>query len=156
MKAPGVEEFNTIEDLDSESKYLVHKAKDATLHSYAPYSKFNVGAALMLEDGSIVTGSNQENASYPLCMCAERVALYTAATMHPNKRITKLAVVAHKKNHKELTSATSCGACAQVMLEFESRQKKSFEVIMLGPDNKWVKCKSVSQLLPFGFTKDSL
>ncbi|MEJ0033109.1 MAG: hypothetical protein WDO15_23470 [Bacteroidota bacterium] len=70
--------------------------------SYAPYSKFNVGAALMLEDGTIVTGSNQENASYPLCMCAERVALYTAATVHPNKKITKLAVVAHKKITKNL------------------------------------------------------
>jgi cytidine deaminase len=156
MKGPGVEHFKSIEDLDSESKYLVHKAKEATVHSYAPYSKFHVGAALMLEDGSIVTGSNQENASYPLCMCAERVALYTAATMHPNKKITKLAVVAHKKNHKELTSATSCGACAQVMLEFETRQKKTFEVIMLGPDDKWLKCGSVSELLPLGFTKDSL
>jgi cytidine deaminase len=156
MKGPRVEEFATIEDLDAESKYLVHKAKEATLHSYAPYSKFHVGAALMLEDGSIVTGSNQENASYPLCMCAERVALYTAATMHPGKKVTKLAVVAHKKNHKELTSATSCGACAQVMLEFESRQKKPFEVIMLNADNKWVKCSSVSELLPFGFTKESL
>jgi cytidine deaminase len=156
MKALGVERFKNIEDLDSESKYLVHKAKDATLHSYAPYSKFHVGAALMLDDGSIVTGSNQENASYPLCMCAERVALYTAATMHPNKKITKLAVVAHKKNHKELTSATSCGACAQVMLEFETRQHKTFEVIMLGADDQWLKCSSVSELLPLGFTKDSL
>jgi cytidine deaminase len=156
MKATSVEQFKNIEDLDSESKYLVHKAKDATLHAYAPYSKFQVGAALMLEDGTIVTGSNQENASYPLCMCAERVALYTAATMHPDKRITKLAVVAHKKNHKELTSATSCGACAQVMLEFEHRQNKPFEVIMLGTDNQWLKCSSVSALLPMGFTKDSL
>jgi len=156
MKSPSVEQYQTVEDLDAESKYLVHKAKDATQHSYAPYSKFNVGAALMLDDGTIVTGSNQENASYPLCMCAERVALYTAATMHPNKRITKLAVVAHKKNHKELTPATSCGACAQVMLEFEARQNKPFEVIMMGPDNKWLKCNSVGVLLPMGFTKDSL
>lgn len=156
MKAPAVEQFKNIEDLDSESKYLVHKAKDATQHSYAPYSKFHVGSALMLDDGTIVTGSNQENASYPLCMCAERVALYNAASLHPNKRITKLAVVAHKKNHKELTPATSCGACAQVMLEFEHRQNKPFEVIMLGPDNQWLKCSSVSALLPMGFTKDSL
>jgi cytidine deaminase len=156
MKATVVERFKTVEDLDAESKYLVHKAKDATQHSYAPYSKFHVGAALILEDGTIVTGSNQENASYPLCMCAERVALYNAATMHPDKQIKKLAVVAHKKNHKELISATSCGACAQVMLEFETRQNKPFEVIMLGPDNQWIKCNSVSALLPMGFTKDSL
>lgn len=156
MKAPTVEKFKSIEELDSESKYLVHKAKDATLLSYAPYSKFHVGAALILEDGTIVTGSNQENASYPLCMCAERVALYNAATMHPNKTITKIAVVAHKKSHKELTSATSCGACAQVMLEFEHRQEKPMQVVMLAPDGQWLKCSSVSALLPMGFTKDSL
>jgi cytidine deaminase len=156
MKSSTIERFNSVEELDSESKYLVHKAKDATLTSYAPYSKFNVGAALMLDDGTIITGSNQENASYPLCMCAERVALYTAATLHPNKKITKLAVVAHKKNHKELTPATSCGACAQVMLEFEARQDKPFQVIMLAQDNHWIKCSSVSVLLPMGFTKDSL
>ena len=156
MKSPIVERFKSLEDLDSESKYLVHKAKDATQHSYAPYSKFHVGTALILEDGTVVCGSNQENASYPLCMCAERVALYTAANSHPGKRIMKLAVVAHKKNHKELTSATSCGACAQVMLEFEHRQGKPFEVIMLAPDDQWLKCSSVAALLPLGFTKDSL
>lgn len=156
MKAPIVERFKTLEDLDSESKYLVHKAKDATQHSYAPYSKFHVGAAIILEDGTIISGSNQENASYPLCMCAERVALYTAANSHPGVRIMKLAVVAHKKNHKELTSATCCGACAQVMLEFEQRQGKSFEVIMLASDNQWLKCSSAAALLPLGFTKDSL
>lgn len=156
MKSPTVERFRSIDDLDQESKYLVHKAKEATSHSYAPYSKFHVGAALILEDGSIVVGSNQENASYPLCMCAERVALYTAANSHPDKKITKLAVVAHKKNHKELTSATCCGACAQVMLEFEHKQGKPFEVIMLASDDHWLKCSTVAALLPLGFTKDSL
>ena len=153
---PTVQRFKDLEELDSESKYLVHKAKEATTLSYAPYSKFHVGAAVMLDDGTVVTGSNQENASYPLCMCAERVALYTVATQHPGKVITKLAVVAHKKNHKELTSATSCGACAQVMLEFEHRQNKPFEVIMLEADNHWAKCSSVNVLLPHAFTKDSL
>jgi cytidine deaminase len=148
--------FETLEDLDSESKYLVHKAKEATLLSYAPYSKFNVGSALILEDGTLILGANQENAAYPLCMCAERVALYTAAIQHPGKRIMKMAVVAHKKNHKELTTATSCGACRQVMLEFEHRQKKAFEVIMLGPDEKWVKSVSASTLLPLDFNKDNL
>lgn len=156
MKGTGVEYIPTIEDLDAESKYLVHKAKEATAHSYAPYSKFQVGAALMLDDGTIVTGANQENASYPLCMCAERVALYTAAMQHPGRKIKKLAVVAHKKNHKELTTATSCGACAQVMLEFEYRQQQPMEVVMLGSDNRWVHCASVQALLPLGFTKDSL
>lgn len=143
--------YNHIEDLDSESKYLVHKAKEATAHSYSPYSKFCVGSAVILEDGTVVSGANQENASYPLCMCAERVALYAVAAQFPGKRIMKMAVVAHKKNHKELTPASSCGACRQVMLEFEQRQHKPIEVIMLGHEEKWIKCSSAQSLLPFGF-----
>jgi cytidine deaminase len=148
--------FSDIEELDSESKYLVHKAKEATTHAYAPYSKFHVGAALILDDGTLIGGANQENASYPLCMCAERVALYTASSVHPGKQIRKLAVVAHKKNHKELTVATPCGACRQVILEFEQRQHVPIEVVMLGPDEKWVKCASASSLLPLSFGKDNL
>ena len=151
-----IEYFDNIEDLDNESKYLVHKAKEATANSYSPYSKFQVGAALILEDGTVVTGSNQENASYPLCMCAERVALYSAAAQYPRKIITKLAVVAHKRNQKDLAPATSCGACAQVMLEFENRQKKPIEVVMFGPKEKWLKCSKVSVLLPYGFDKAHL
>ncbi len=150
------ESFETLEDLDNESKYLVHKAKEAAHHAYAPYSKFHVGSALILSDGTLVTGSNQENASYPLCMCAERVALYAATSAHPEKTILKMAVVAHKKNHKELIPATSCGACRQVMVEFEQRQSKPIEVIMLGPDNRWIKCSSSASLLPFNFSKDNL
>jgi cytidine deaminase len=150
------EVFSHIEELDAESKYLVHKAKEATQHAYAPYSKFQVGAALLLGDGTLITGSNQENASYPLCMCAERVALYTAAAQHPGKVITKMAIVAHKKNHKELVPATSCGACAQVLLEFEQRQRRNIELVMLGPGEQWLKCQTASQLLPHGFGKDSL
>ncbi|HNR73230.1 MAG: cytidine deaminase [Bacteroidetes bacterium OLB12] len=152
----GYETFKNLEELDNESKYLVHKAKEAAHHAYAPYSKFHVGAALMLEDGTVVTGSNQENASYPLCMCAERVALYTAASQHQGKRITKMAVVAHKKNHKELSAASSCGACRQVMAEFEERQHKPFEVIMHHTDSQWIKCASASLLLPLVFSGKSL
>ena len=150
-----IEYFNHLEDLDSESKYLAHKAKEATTHAYAPYSKFCVGAALILDDGTIVSGANQENAAYPLCMCAERVALYAASALHPEKKIMKLAVVAHKKNHKDLVAAACCGACRQVLIEFESRQDKPIELIMLGPDKKWIKTPSAASLLPFGFSKDS-
>jgi cytidine deaminase len=148
--------FNDIEELDNESKYLIHKAKEAASFAYAPYSKFHVGAAVILEDGTLVTGSNQENASYPLCVCAERIVLYTAATQHPNKRIMKMAVIAHRKNHKELSPATSCGACRQVMSEFEERQNKTFEVIMLKSKNEWIKCASAESLLPFVFKRNNL
>jgi len=150
------EQFEHLEDLDAESKYLVHKAKDATQHSYAPYSKFQVGAAVILDDGTVLSAANQENASYPLCMCAERIALYMAANLHPGKQIMKMAVVAHKKNHKEITPATSCGACRQVMLEFENRQDKPMEVVMFGAENKWFKFTSAASLLPLEFTRAHL
>ncbi len=128
-----LEYYSHLEDLDSESKYLAHKAKEAATHAYAPYSKFCVGAALMLDDGTIVTGANQENAAYPLCMCAERVTLYSSVAQHPEKKVLKLAVVAHKKNHKDLAPATCCGSCRQVLVEFETRQNRPIELIMLGP-----------------------
>lgn len=152
----GFSFFSHLEDLDSESKYLVHKAKEAAQLAYAPYSKFHVGAALLLKDGTLVLGANQENASYPLSMCAERVALYAAASQFPGKAIMKMAIIAQKKNHKELTSATSCGACRQVMLEFEMRQESPMEIIMLGQDNRWAKCSSVSSLLPLSFDSANL
>lgn len=145
-----------LEDLDLESKYLTHKAKDATTHAYAPYSKFQVGAAVLLEDGTIVTGTNQENAAYPSGMCAERVALYSAAAQHPEKIITKIAIVARRKGAKEIVPATSCGQCRQVMLEFEVRQGKPIEVIMQNQEHKWVKAVSAESLLPFCFTRSSL
>lgn len=145
-----------LEDQDAESKYLAHKAKDAASHAYAPYSKFNVGAALLLEDGTLVTGTNQENAAYPSGMCAERVALFTAAAQHPDVKITKIAVVAKKKGGKELLPATACGACRQVLLEFENRQQKPIEVVMYDQQHHWVKAPSAVSLLPFAFTKENL
>lgn len=145
-----------LENLDAESKYLAHKAKEAATHAYAPYSRFQVGAAVLLQDGSIVTGTNQENAAYPSGMCAERVALYSAMALHPERIITKIAVVAKRKSGKELTPATACGACRQVMVEFELRQEKPIEVIMQTEDHKWVKAHSAQALLPFSFTRGSL
>lgn len=145
-----------LEDLDLESKYLAHKAKDAATHAYAPYSKFLVGAAILLEDGTIVTGTNQENAAYPSGMCAERVALYSAIAQHPESIITKIAIIAKRKGGREPIPATPCGPCRQVMLEFELRQEKAIEVIMQKEDHKWVKAISAQSLLPFSFTKASL
>lgn len=147
---------NHLEDLDLESKYLVHKAKDATTHAYAPYSRFQVAAAVLLEDGTVVTGTNQENAAYPSGMCAERVALYAAVTQHPDRIITKVAVAARRKGTKELAPATSCGPCRQVMLEYEVKQAQPIEVIMLNEDHKWVKAPTAKSLLPFCFTRASL
>jgi cytidine deaminase len=152
----SITSFDQIDDLDSESKYLVHKAKEAAQHAYAPYSKFFVGAALILDDGAVITGCNQENASYPLCMCAERVALFTAASQSPGRHIKKIAIAAHKKNHKELVQAPPCGACRQVLIEMEQRQKENIQVVMLGSGEKWMVCPSASILLPHDFNMKSL
>lgn len=145
-----------LEDLDAESKYLAHKAKEAANHAYAPYSKFLVGAAVLLADGTVVTGTNQENAAYPSGMCAERVALYSAISQHPDGKIVKIAVTARKKTGKELMPATSCGSCRQVMLEFEAHQHKAIEIVMYDQHHHWIKAPSAASLLPFAFTRDSL
>jgi cytidine deaminase len=152
----GFTEFEHFEDLDSESKYLGHKAKDATTHAHAPYSKFLVGAAALLEDGTIVTGFNYENAALPSGLCAERVALMSVASQHPEKKITKLVIVAKRKGGKELIPATSCETCRQVMLEFEINQGIPYEVVMQNNDHKWLKVRSASDLLPFSYTPINL
>ncbi|HWA34402.1 MAG TPA: hypothetical protein VG737_09750, partial [Cyclobacteriaceae bacterium] len=97
-----------------------------------------------------------ENASYPLCMCAERVALYAASSQHPGKIVKKLAVVAHKKNHKELTGAAPCGACRQVMLEYEQKQKSAIEIVIFADENKWAKSSAADDLLPMSFDSSKL
>lgn len=144
------------DDLDTESKYLGHKAKDATAHAHAPYSKFLVGAAILLDDGTIITGANYENAALPSGMCAERTALYTVASQHPGKSIKKMVIVAKRKGSKDLVPATSCGGCRQVMLEFESNQETPFEVIMQNNDHQWIKADSAAVLLPFSYTKENM
>lgn len=151
-----IKSYDQLEDMDSESKYLVHKAKEAATEAYAAYSKFHVGAALILEDGTLITGSNQENAAYPLSMCAERVALYATAAAYSGKVIAKIAVAAHRKNQKELQEASPCGSCRQVLLEFEQRQKMAIQVVFLGTNGKWLIIPSAAQLLPYHFDRKSL
>jgi cytidine deaminase len=143
-------------DLDAESRELMKKAKEALPNAYAPYSKFRVAAAILLTDGTVVTGTNQENAAYPSGMCAERVALFTVSSQHPGKAIKKLVVLARLDTQDELAPASSCGSCRQVMLEFEQRQSSPFEVIMQNQDRHWVKTTSAETLLPFCFSNESL
>src|SRR5688572_25808891 len=116
-------------DLDPETQNLIKKAEDALRNAYAPYSKFRVASAILLDSDVVITGTNQENAAYPDGMCAERVALFTKASQHPDRHIKKLVVVARPDDAKDLSPATCCGSCRQVMLEFEQRQGKTFEVI---------------------------
>jgi cytidine deaminase len=148
--------FNSIDDLDAESRYLAHKAKEHLSQAHSPYSKFQVAAAVLMEDGAIIIGTNQENAAYPSGLCAERVAIFYANSQQPDKKIKKVVVVARKKNHKELAPAASCGGCRQVMLESEQRQGTPIQIVMHISETGWVVAPSATSLLPFAFSKVNL
>ncbi len=148
--------LNESDNLDPESKMLMDKAIEALPLAYAPYSRFRVGTALLLDDGMVVTGTNQENAAYPSGMCAERVALFTVASQHPGKKIVKLLVLAKLDGESGIAPASSCGPCRQVMLEFEQRQGEPIQIIMQNQDRQWVKAPSAASLLPFCFSNVSL
>ncbi len=141
---------------DQVAETLVSKAEAALEHAYAPYSHFQVAAALLLEDGTYLTGANQENAAYPLCMCAERVALYAKASAHPDLAIERMVVVARKEGNSRLVPATPCGACRQVIAEFESRQNRPIQLIMLQAPDSWLIVSSAASLLPHAFTGTNL
>lgn len=148
--------FLSTSELDQTTSQLLAEAESALKNAYAPYSSFHVATAILLEDGTIITGTNQENAAYPSGMCAERVGLFAIASQHPGKKIKKMLVAARAAGASELTPATSCGPCRQVMLEFEHRQQESFEVIMQSKSGVWVVARSAKSLLPFSFTPENL
>lgn len=143
-------EIKKKEELSTMQLEAVEAALEAMETSYAPYSGFAVGCALVLEDGNIVKGSNQENMAYPSGTCAERSALFAYGSSGNRSMIKILAVVAHKSGATELSSASPCGACRQVMIEYELKQNKPFEVIFCH-DNQYVIAKEARRLLPFHF-----
>jgi len=126
-------------------KELYEKALAAAENAYAPYSGFKVGAAAELEDGTVITGNNQENAAFPMCMCAERVALGYAGANFPGLKIVRIAIATPSSD--ELI--TPCGACRQVLAETVKRQGTEIDVIMTSPSQ--VRHATVSELLPFSF-----
>lgn len=148
--------FTTNYSPTADDLVLISKAEQALSQAYAPYSRFHVAAAVLLGNGVIITGTNQENAAYPSGMCAERVALFAVASQYPGEEIRKMAVVARMTGSAELSPATSCGSCRQVMLEFEHRQARPFEVIMLERQGSWLHISSAASLLPFSFNKSNL
>lgn len=141
--------FQAINDFPEDEQMLINAAINASEMSYAPYSNFHVGAAILLADGSIIKGANQENASYPEGSCAERVAFFKAATTGEKQKAVKAAVVALKDG--KLVPATPCGGCRQVMLESEAIQNEPIELIMMAEAGKWIKTKNIKSLLPFSF-----
>ncbi|MBT5289682.1 MAG: cytidine deaminase [Flavobacterium sp.] len=147
------EDINELSDVD---KNLMKVAIAATKTSYAPYSGFNVGAALLMEDGSIIIGNNQENAAYPSGMCAERVAIWKAGSSFPNKKVKKIAITAVSSNKQLDKPVGPCGACRQTLLEYEINQKEDVEVFFMGEIGNVVKTSSIASLLPFSFDSSYL
>lgn len=143
-------EYDSIEQMNPEDRELAQAAINATKHSYAPYSKFNVGAAVMLEDGEIITGSNQENAAYPSGLCAERTAMFYASANRPDKGMTKIAVAAGQDGKLCDSPATPCGACRQVMAQYQTKGGRNMEIILVGGKRIW-KFEKVDDILPFIF-----
>ena len=148
--------FNDISELSNEDKMLMEKAIEARKTAYAPYSKFNVGAALLLENNKIVLGNNQESAAYPSGMCAERVAVWKAGSDFPGIKIKKLAISAKSSISKVDKPVGPCGACRQTLSEYEINQKQPFQVLFMGEVGEVVKTESLLSLLPFSFDSSYL
>ena len=138
-------------ELSAEDRELIDKAKEMTRTSYVPYSKFHVGAGIRMEDGTIVAGSNQENAAYPSGTCAERTACYQASALHPGKPMKKIAVAAWTGGKFQGKPISPCGACRQALLEYE-KLYGPIEVLLYGEEEIYV-FPSVQSLLPYCFTE---
>ena len=143
-------EFLQMEELSEEDRALVESAIKATDNSYAKYSKFNVGAALLLDDGRVVIGANQENAVY-----AERTAIFAAQAQYPEHSILKLAIAARNQNGLMAKPVSPCGSCRQVILEIEERYHQPIRILLYGTDGVYA-IESVKDLLPLCFVEDSM
>jgi cytidine deaminase len=140
-----------ISELSENEKQLVENAKLALKTAYAPYSGFLVGSSVLLENGEIINGSNQENVAYPSGLCAERVALFYAGARYPDIKVKKIAVSVLSKNFEVNDVISPCGACRQVMAEYEDKQEQSIKVILHSPTDEVLIANTVEDLLPFMF-----
>jgi len=150
-----IESYTNENELISDDLKLINEAKKACDNAYAPYSNFKVGAAVLLEDGTVVTGTNQENAAYPSGLCAERTALFYANSKYPDKAVKGIAIVAKSNGEYTNTPVGPCGACRQVILETENRYKTDIKIIMSGKSETQI-VKSAKSLLPVSFSDKDL
>jgi cytidine deaminase len=151
-----IEVFNGINELSEEIQSLMNLAIQTRKNAYAPYSRFRVGAAILLENGKIVVGSNQENAAYPSGLCAERVAIYQAGAIYPNIKIVKIAITAASDTNPTISPIPPCGACRQSIAEYEFKQVTPIEIYFMGESGEVYKSNSINNLLPLSFNKTSL
>ena len=143
--------FSDTDELSPENCALMAKAKEASLSAYAPYSRFRVGAAVLLLDGEIITGNNQENASYPEGLCAERVALFAAMAQYPQGKIKAIAIYGNPMDYALNHFVTPCGACRQVLMECEQRNNNNISVLCGGTAGEMLYVESAKHLLPLNF-----
>ncbi|MDT8346723.1 MAG: cytidine deaminase [Flavobacteriaceae bacterium] len=143
--------YTSLDELAPEDQTLVLKARKARKNAYAPYSNFQVGAALLLNNNKVVLGANQENASFPSGLCAERVAVYAAGANFPEAELQKVAICAAPIDKKSMTPAAPCGACRQALLEYELKQDKNIQVFLTGSHGEVWKLNSIKDLMPLIF-----
>src|SRR4051812_33129348 len=148
--------FESIDELPDDQRWLLNEAREITAQAYAPYSHFQVGAIARLDNGEIVAGSNQENASFPVGLCAERVLLASAASLFPKVPIDTIAISYHNENGGSDHPISPCGICRQSLLEYESRVKHPIRVILGGLTGKVYIIDKAASLLPLSFTAGDL
>lgn len=151
-----LEVYDTVDELPQDIQDLLEYAVEARNHAYAPYSKFKVGAAILLENEEIVTGSNQENASYPSGICAERTAIFYAGSKYPNVKIKTMVLTAKSMNRMVITPIPPCGSCRQAIAEYEVKQESPIEIYFMGESGKVVKSNCLKELLPLIFDNSYL
>ncbi len=149
-------EYASDKELTPEEARLLREAEEATRGSYSPYSHFAVGAAVLLENGEIIRGSNQENAAYPVGLCAERVALFYASHTYPGVAVKAIAITAKSEIHSVKDPVKPCGSCRQVMAETEYRSGKKMKIILKGETGKVITFDGTDNLLPFSFSGEDL
>lgn len=151
-----LEVYNSVNELPVSFQNLMHKAQEARKKAYAPYSHFKVGAALLLTNGEVVIGNNQENAAFPSGLCAERVAVFQAGAIYPDISIVALAISAGSIKEVNQTPVPPCGACRQSLAEYEVKQNTPLIVLFMGEEGQIVKAASVKDLLPLIFDRTCL
>ena len=148
--------YDNFDELPEDAISLMNQAIKIRDNAYVPYSNFSVGAAILLDNDEVITGNNQENASYPSGLCAERTAIYYAGAQFPDAKIVRMAIVAGSRTRPTITPIPPCGACRQAIAEYEVKQDSPIEIYFMGETGKVVKSHSLANLLPLIFDKSVL
>ena len=148
--------FDSVQELPADIQDLMKRSIEAREKAYSPYSQFQVGAALLLDNNEIVTGSNQENASYPAGLCAERTAIFYAGAKYPKAKMLKLVLSAKSLNYTVDRPTAPCGSCRQAIAEYEIKQEQPIEIYFMGETGNVIKADSIAALLPLIFDKSYL